>query len=221
MRRNSPRKKFDEEIQMLHKRLEAKAAELGAAEGRLSQVHSEIAAQKEVAERLSSQRKDLLKEVKKLEEMLDAKNSYLSTQISEGYRSMQGISGRIEALKVLHLEAESQLEAKKKLTEGAREIEEALNVGRRELQRVINEGKAIASDNASKSKSLDAREVAVAEKESRAQELLSKNSSVLTDVEVKLGLLEHYVKRLQRLYDKNGIKIDLLAQFNIKRDSLN
>ena len=64
-----------------------------------------------------------------------------------------------------------------------------------------------------------AREEGLAMKEAEAKERREKNKAVLVQTEKNLRLIEHYVKRLQRRYDKSGVKVNLLGQFNVKRDN--
>ena len=51
------------------------------------------------------------------------------------------------------------------------------------------------------------------------QDLIKKDSEVNAATEKKLSTLELYAKRMQRVYDKAGVHIDILSQFNIKRDN--
>lgn len=49
---------------------------------------------------------------------------------------------------------------------------------------------------------------------------IAKLGRLNTDTENGLAKLEQYVKRMQSIYDQQGLKIDLLGQFGIKRDKV-
>lgn len=72
--------------------------------------------------------------------------------------------------------------------------------------------------NADEKVTLDALKSTLDRQEKEIDDKFKKDSAMRTQADRDLRLLEHYVKRLQRRYDKEGIRIDLLKQFNIVRD---
>jgi len=63
------------------------------------------------------------------------------------------------------------------------------------------------------------RESQCAQMEKDVDDKISKNGIMVTRIEVEQRTLEQYVKRLQKHYDEQGININILNEFGIKRDN--
>jgi len=81
-----------------------------------------------------------------------------------------------------------------------------------EIKPKLDEAKTTIVKTGTVKKEQDKREKDIDEK-------IRKNGEILTLTEKNLGKIEVWAKRLQRRYDKSGIKIDALKTFGIKRDN--
>lgn len=113
--------------------------------------------------------------------------------------------------------------AEKKLATLAREeARVAARITKLSTRMALLEGKADHAEQRSKKADAKVREadktiaqLLIVQKETK--ELIDRNSLLVTKNARQLGKLDMFVKRLQRYYDRHGIKINILQQFGIGR----
>lgn len=97
------------------------------------------------------------------------------------------------------------------------------SVARLERKRLSAEKKAKQAEERLKTATQKTKQALEAHKGYHAKEkdllaIHQKNSQKFTETQRDLRKLEHYVRRLQRYYDKAGIKLNILPEFGIIKD---
>jgi chromosome segregation ATPase len=210
--------KYERKIQELHGALETAARTLSERQGRVDALQSQIAV-------LEANRTRLEAGVAALEESLatlSGKVEERRADLADATKRRTSELGRLERRRKSEERRSEGALAKAQLAkEKAKETADVLlrldqakrDLGETEkaLSGLRKESERIEKRNAIEAKSLEKREAALDQK-------LARLSNLRAETEKGLRTLEHYVKRLQRRYDQQGMRIDLLAQFNITRD---
>ena len=119
-------------------------------------------------------------------------------------------------LEILQIKKQKLSDTEEKLSKINKEIEisEILlfdtNKKKRDIEKTIAE----------KFKVIVLREDFVDKKEKEIDDKILKNGIMVTRIEKDQRVLELYVKRLQKHYDTQGININILNEFGIKRDNI-
>ncbi len=142
--------------------------------------------------------KSMTTEVDKARRIVSSQKSLYASQIVSWNKKIQNAKADLERI---NKSIRSKHNQEKKLDNQMSAIEKRVTVAEKSV------------------KEYDRRKVDIDAMENDLNEKIDMHGRILTRTESNLRTIEHYVKRLQRLYDKAHIKIDLLKQFNIKRDN--
>jgi len=108
--------------------------------------------------------------------------------------------------------AKGSLEKTKGAKEDLAKIEEAITEAEKKLARTIEANESARRDILKEKQD-------VRKEREEFEERRRKINALAVETEKRMRLLEHYVKRLQRRYDKTGVKVDILSQFGVRRDN--
>lgn len=220
LRKKAEQIKYEQEISRLNTLLNSKAREVSELDGKISEARSVLQSEADKLKVISSSVRAKLDEAVSIE----AKISSLRTTL-EGITNSK--SGKIQLLNKLISDALSSLSSIEDKIINAKLVlhgyEKKRSIISSSISRLITKKESLESavtllirEEASLKKVVDSLKDAIEQQSAIA----SKNSLDAKNNEIMRGKLEHYTKRLQRIYDKSGIKIDLLKQFNIKRDNI-
>ncbi len=208
------RKAYEDKIQELHKELEEEARELGKVKGSLDHARRELSQAKDEKEKVEFQIEEARKKIhpedkrltelqasyKKLAEDHNLSISKYTEKIKELEKEALAIETRISGLKRLEMEHEALI-SKIKGVKNDLENQYKL-IGEARVLLVKIEAEINNSD--------------LPRQKMEIQSLIEKNGKILTDTEKNLNIIRVYARRLQRMYNKNGIKFDVLSKFNVE-----
>lgn len=210
--------KYEAKISALRVELEAVARQLSERGGERDQLQSELGVLGADRSRLTAQVAGLEARKQQLGLLIEGKTEALDEVLTD-IASRQATFLRDQKTRETAIQRlDDRIEEKKtKLqTEKSRAVEleglrlslagEALQLDRR------------AKEAAKTDERLAAREKALLAHAEGIHDRLKRNGEAVVQTEKNLRTIEHYVKRLQRHYDKLGLNVDVLRQFNVKRD---
>lgn len=212
-------KSYEDKIRELHTELEESARELGQVNGELTFKRGEIT---KLSEELSGLRRDIetaegkIVNAQKLVDQGEADYKRIVTEqngyVDDSKKQIEILGKKIAVL----IEEVKPLEGRRaelgSLTTAVKQAEAKLRVIK---DLIVVEEKHLET----------VREECLLEKEtlstqkSETEEVIKKNGKILSDTEINLHTIDVYVRRLQRIYDRSGIKLNILEQFGIKRDT--
>lgn len=210
-------RKYQDKIDELAGLVKLKAVELSEIEGRMTEAKSRVGSAEVELQGLNAKIGTAQKELEVLEsKMTGAKDE--AKAISKNLDSkIAGTQRQVDALEAKKKKLASDLLT---TTEALKTAKKDLAWHRIELAKLKKEcGNLLRFQNAKKKATDEAKKAteALTVEKKEVADLVKRNGVILTQTVVNLGTIEHYVKRLQRHYSKQGIKIDLYKQFNIKR----
>lgn len=213
-------KKYEAKVKEISSTIEQRARVLSELDGQLTAAKSLLEDTNAEVLRLEAERDKLIEDKAQLEKDLAKARAEFAKEVQgqgEVFEHMRKNQEAMEAsMATLNATLRDREETISSLSTIVTKLEasvEALNKEQDELQAKILEAKEVLAK-------LEVE--AAAQREEREKLEISKmqHSRLVSALDSKLGLLEQYVKRLQRYYDQNGIKINLLEQFEIKRDNI-
>lgn len=209
--------RYQGKIDELSALVQAKAIELSEVEGRITTAKSEVGAKQVELNSVKSQIAQKEGELAILESNVEGASAEIKSLSKSHAGMVENVERQIATLKLKKKEYESAiLKASTQLSKLKKEIQAyktelgKLQKDYADLVKITRLSLKTIEDAKKTNLLLDA-------KKKEVSDLVRQNGSILTETVKNLGTIEHYVKRLQRYYDKTGIKIDLLSQFNIKR----
>lgn len=214
-------KRYEDQIQSLHTELESSSRELGRVNGNLDAARRE---HKIITDEIYAKKRELEIAKGNLSETLDLisreKGEYLRI-VSENNSYPDTVKRRIKILEGIKtgLEKEvSDLEEKRQKRDSMRKEIECIEQEMTILKEKISESKKELESLASKRRDALAE---ISTKRSEVEDLIRKNGKILSDSEANIHRIEIYARRLQRWYDRLGVKFDVLKSFNVKPDEKN
>lgn len=209
----------DDSMQNIVSQIEKKARELQA----VTEQHDRLMRDNNI---LINKTEILKQQIKIYEDRIDALSNTKNDVAMKISNNLADYDKRIaEYKKTLSISSEtaerlcSLLREIENLLKQKQHLEKEVSTLHSELILAYREFETIQDSNKKASKLLDKDKADALKKDAEIKQLVTKNGKILIQTENNLRLIEHYVKRLQRHYDKAGIKINVLEQFNIKRDT--
>lgn len=211
-------KKAQAKIQELRTEIEKLARDLSYREGTRDQLISEIETKRRelirVQDEVALVERDLAKaegEVKeKRKELANLLERWVESD-DERRKTLNLLKGEEQSIRRQLAARKSELLKLKDLEKKVAEAKQSLAITEKAFEKASKAQEAELKRIAKESASLD-------KKKKEVSELIARDSTLRTENERALRLIEHYVKRLQRYYDQSSIKINVLEQFKIKRD---
>lgn len=209
------KKKFDE----LHLELEGLARAVGAKAEERDKLISEIGAKEKERDRVFDSLISLQGKLVDLENDIEKKESKSKDLTTAQNRQFSSHQIRMKELDRMESEVRKSVDALKReikdLDKKKKElvsVEKAIVVATKKLGGIQKEVETTVKKSEVAMTKLSKVQASVDEKLKKEREYFVTNQR-------DARKLEHYVKRLQRYYDQNGIKLNILNEFEIKQDN--
>ncbi len=217
-KRDDDRKK--KKIDILREELILVVSQLAGKKEVFDRLTSEIgAAEKNIGE-LRQQKENIEAKIASLGEDLNKKELEYGKQLKPRLEAIsrldRAIKDKNDKINELNKELDKLLAIKGEIKESEKKLVEMKKSAAGVVDGVLNETVALWKIRKVTERVIERLRA----KETDVNEKIARNGKLLTQTEKNLRTIEHYAKRLQRMYDKAGIRIDVLGQFGVKRDSI-
>ncbi len=210
--------RYEDKIKELHTDLEHAAKELDTVNGRLDVARRE---EKMVIEDIAKKKRELETvsvEITRVNGLIERENKEYTRIVSEQNKYPSDLKKEIAVLEKSKLALEKDV---KRLSNLHNECEALAKEATMYELRVQGFKDMIADLEVELSSLRGDKDSILAEistKRGEVEDLIKKNGKILSDTESNLHRIRIYAKRLQRHYDKLGIKFDALKSFNVNED---
>jgi chromosome segregation ATPase len=212
-------KKYEAKIADLHSQVEKEAKGLSETQSRHEILKSEIVQSNKALASLSRQAEKKQIELASLDEQIERKEkirtevlSYQQERKDRITKDIESIARQKAPLLAFIAKKKQDLKLIERKEASARKSFQKIERQIQALEAKVKGAKLLISSAQKVGRDLEAKDIEI-------KEMIVRDSRIRAENEKSLRTIEHYVKRLQRYYDKAGIHIDVLSQFNITRDN--
>ncbi len=211
--------KYEQKISELHKELEEAAGLLSQKKSELSGLLSEKGRAEKEIKALETRKIELQGKIETLNETIKAKEVHVRETVENESDVILSMEDQRKAKEYELREITKKINIKKEKLAKLKDVTKEIKEAEKKLKALNSRRERLESYNTKLGIKLDKRESDLDKREKDINEKIKRHSRILVETEKENRTLEHYVKRLQRIYDNRGIKINLLKQFNIKGDN--